>query len=271
MNREIITSRDNQRLKDVRKIRDGKIREFVFVEGLRLCEEALRSPAEIEDCYFTDEFASSERGRDLLNLLAGRTSEIFRLSPKAFDSISDTKTSQGIILIARRPKATFSDIFRLNNSSGTIPVVIFLFEINNPSNLGAVARTAEAAGVAGIITSTGSADIFMPKALRASMGAALRMKIVQGAHVSEVFEWAQKNKLAISAADGGAKSAYTEINWRRPRLLMFGSEAHGIDQNYALFTEEGIRIPMKNEVESLNIAVSCGILLFEAVRQNDGV
>jgi TrmH family RNA methyltransferase len=270
MNREIITSRDNQRLKDVRRIRDGKTRDFVFVEGLRLCEEALRSPAEIENCYYTDEFESSQRGRDLLNLVADRTSEIFRLGPKAFDSIADTKTPQGIILIARRPTATFADVLQSIDLSGTIPVVIFLLEINNPSNLGAIVRTAEAAGVAGIITSTGSADIFTPKALRASMGAALRMKIVQDADVSVVFEWAQKTDLVISAADGRAKEAYTEINWKRPRLLMFGSEAHGIDHSYASFIEEGIRIPMKNEVESLNIAVSCGILLFEAVQQSDG-
>lgn len=270
MNHEIITSRDNQRLKEARRIRDGKSREYVFVEGVRLAEEALRSPIEIESCYYTDEFAASERGANLLRTAADRAREIFRLNTKAFDSIAETSSPQGIALIGRRKLATLVDILESIQSRDSIPLVIFLFEINNPSNLGAIARTAEAAGVAGIITSTGSADIFQPKALRASMGASLRMKIVQDVPVSGLAEWAASNGLVISAADGRANRVYTEIDWKKPRLLLFGSEANGLDQKAIRIVEEGIRVPMKNDVESLNIAVSCGILLFEAVRQNEG-
>jgi TrmH family RNA methyltransferase len=270
MNHEIISSRDNQRLKDVRKIRDGKTRQHVFVEGLRLCEEAVRSSIDIESCYYTDEFSASKRGADLLKAVSDRTEGIFRLSTKAIDSIADTNTPQGIVLICRRRSASFTELLSSMRSHDSIPVVIFLSEINNPANLGAIARTAEATGVGGIITSTRSADIFQPKALRASMGATLRMNIVQDVQVPKVVKWAESNGLVISAADGRADHVYTEIDWKKPRLLVFGSEAHGIDHKDTRFIEEAIRIPMKNYVESLNIAVACGILLFEAVRQNQG-
>ena len=265
---ESITSRENQRLKDVRRVRDGKSREYVFVEGLRLCEEALRSPVDIAGCYYTGEFAASERGADLLRSMSHRTGEMFKLTTKVFDSVADTNSPQGIILICHRRTSSLADLPEPIKSRDSVPVVIFLFEINNPSNLGAIARTAEAAGVAGIITSTRSADIFQPKALRASMGAALRLKVVQDVSFPDVVDWARSSGLVVSAADGRAKDLYTEVDWEKPRLLVFGSEAHGIDKKDTSLIGEGIRIPMKNGVESLNIAVSCGILLFEAVRQN---
>lgn len=253
-----ITSRDNAKLKLARKVRDGRERDLIFVEGLRLAEEALRSNLKIVEIFFAEHF--KQRDFFLLNY------SINEVSDKIFDSIADTKNSQGIILICEKPKAERQN-FESKFSLQKLPIVLFLYEINNPSNLGAILRTAEAVDAAGVIVSKNSADIFSPKSLRASMGAAFRLNIWTNADFDEILQWSQRNDFITTAADIKAEKSYTEIDWQKPRLLIFGSEAHGLNNDLLEKIEEKIYIPMENLVESLNLAVSCGIILFEAKRQ----
>jgi TrmH family RNA methyltransferase len=146
-------------------------------------------------------------------------------------------------------------------------LVIFLNEINNPANLGAVFRTAEAAGVAGVITSRNSADVYSPKSLRAAMGSAFRLSIWDNAVFNEVLSWSGSIGLTPTATDTDATMAYTELDWRTPRLLIFGSEAHGLKDLDTAGIKDVIRIPIEPQVDSLNLAISAGIILFEARRQ----
>src|SRR5688500_14251978 len=97
-----ITSRDNQRLKHARKVRDGKVNDAVFVEGIRLAEETLRSDVSITEVFFTENFAENERGKSLLDKFSAFETDIFEVSDQIFGSISDTKNSQGIVLIAEK-------------------------------------------------------------------------------------------------------------------------------------------------------------------------
>jgi TrmH family RNA methyltransferase len=145
--------------------------------------------------------------------------------------------------------------------------VVLLHEINNPANLGAILRTAEAAGVAGIIISQNSADVFSPKSVRASMGACLRLNLWTNAGFEEVLSWSRENNLISTAADINARESYTEIDLSKPRLLIFGSEARGLSAEDFGEIDEQLVIPMENGVESLNLAVSCAVVLFEAKRQ----
>lgn len=251
---EIITSRDNAKLKLVRSVRDGREDGLIFIEGFRLVDEAIRSGLEIDNI-----FLSADVG------IAGRATELDSstlVEPKIFRSLSDTNNSQGIIAIARRPAWTLDDI-----SDGS---VVMLHRVNNPSNLGAVVRTAEAAGVAGVITTMGAADAFSPKALRASMGSSFRLPVIQGLSFDDLIEWARNRQLVSTAADISGNLGYTDVDWKVPRLLVFGSEAHGLDDRDLELIDEKIVIRMENEVESLNLAVSCGIILFEAKRQRMG-
>ena len=261
---EKIMSRDNRRLVNARKVRDGKAREQIFVEGRRLVEEALRSELVIDGCFVVDSFHDKE----LLEAIAKRTNQFAEIPEKLFASIADTQQPQGIILIAKRPK-TDAETIGSNLGPDALPIVIFLNEINNPSNLGAIMRTAEAARVGGVIVSNGSADVFSPKALRAAMGSSFRLPIWENAGFDEVLLWAKERKLTATAADIAAANVYTQIDWKKPRLLIFGSEAHGLGDIELEKIDGKIRIPMGNTVESLNLAVSAGIILFEAKRQNE--
>jgi len=256
-----ITSPDNHRLVEARKIRDSKLPNKIFIEGQRLAAEALASGLEITSCFVNEEF----RNKDLLKAV-GRKANIVELPANIFDSIADTQSPQGIILIAERPRCTLATI-ESRFVGPRPPMVIYFSEINNPSNLGAVLRTAEAAGVAGVITSHRSADIYSTKALRAAMGAAFRLPVVESVFFDDVLKWAGDQDLMTTATAATADRSYTELDWRMPRLLIFGSEAHGLSNDQLEAVTERIRIPLENDVESLNLAVAAGILLFEAKRQ----
>ncbi len=257
---EIITSRENAKLQTVRRIRDGKESELIFIEGERLAEEVLRSEIEIVE-VFVDKTKSFDSA--LTNQLSER-SNVFIVASKAFNTIADTENSQGIVLIATRPK---HDILTLGSKYDK-GILIYLHEINNPANLGAVVRTAEAAGVLAVAVSHNSADAFSPKAIRASMGSCFRLPLVEHISYAEIEKWAVENSFITTAADLSAAVSYTEIDWKIPRILVFGSEAHGLNEEILAKIEQPILIPMNNQVESLNLAVSAGIILFEARRQN---
>lgn len=260
---EKITSRDNQRLVQARKVRDGKVPAQIFIEGRRLVEEALRSDLSIGECFLSADF----QDRELAAAVVEKSACAAEVPDRIFGTLADTKQPQGIIVIAKRPKAS-ANLIEENLMRSTLPVVVFLKEINNPSNLGAVLRTAEAAGAAGVIVSGDSADVYSPKALRAAMGAAFRLPVWDAAEFASVIEWAQTAKLVSTATAASASQSYVELDWKVPRLVIFGSEAHGLSESELGRIETAIKIPMENGVESLNLAVSAGVILFEAKRQN---
>lgn len=259
-----ITSRDNANLKQVRRIRDGKVRDLIFIEGTRLAEEALRSDIQLTEGFLSDSFAARPQNAELIAELNRRRLSLSIVSDRIFATITDTESSQGLVLIARRPSKNNGGPVR---RASPLPITVYLSGINNPSNLGAILRTAEAAGITGIAISKGSADPFSPKALRASMGSAFRVGIYTDAELSFMVLHARSEGSVLTATEPRATKNYTEIDWKKPRLLIFGSEAHGLSKAELAEVDERIAIPMSNEVESLNLAVSCGIVLFEARRQ----
>ncbi len=259
-----ISSRDNRRLINARNVRIGKVREQMFIEGRRLINETLASGLTIDECFVSDDFRDAE----MFDAISEQTDAIAQIPARIFSSIADTGQSQGIILIAQRP-TTSAELIESRLGVSRLQVVIFLKDINNPSNLGAVLRTAEAAGAAGVIVSTNSADVYSPKALRAAMGASFRLPVWDNAYFDDVLRWAKKKKLVTTAADASAVTSYTEIVWKKPRLLILGSESHGLSDAEIASIDEAVKIPMENDVESLNLAVSAGIILYEAKRQNE--
>lgn len=263
-----ISSRDNQRVKQARKVRDSLVKNVIFAEGWRLAEEVLRSNLKISDVFYTEDFSQTEHGQAFLqNVEHFNPTE---LSKKIFDSLSDTKNSQGIVLICEKPATSKETVeARLDTDTQKIPLVVLLHQTNNPVNQGAILRTCEAAGVAGVIFTKNSADIFSPKALRGAMGATLRLPIWANADFFSVLSWARERNLTSVCADVNAQKSYLQIDWKKPRLLIFGSEAHGLTADERSAIDESLIIPMENQVESLNLAVSSGVILYEAKRQRE--
>lgn len=217
MNIEKITSRDNPKLKHARAVRDGKIRESIFIEGARLSAEAVSSKLRIETVFATHRFIESGS----LSQISDAPGIVFAMSEQIMESLADTKSPQGIIIIAKRPEFEFGLVEAIGTS-------IFLYQINNPSNLGAVIRTAEAAGVRQILLSARSADPFSPKALRSAMGSAFRTKISEGCVLETVIDRSKKNGIEVLAVDAKGNSIYGSGGTPKPQMFVFGSEAHGL-------------------------------------------
>ena len=246
-------------------MRDRRENGFVFVEGARIAEEVLKSALPVREIFYTAEFASSERGGKFLD--RAKDFPLNEVTEKVFASLADTKNSQGVVVICKKPptgKDTVEESLR--NLKTSPALVVLLHQINNPSNLGAILRTAEAVDATGVILTRNSADVFSPKAIRSAMGASLRLPLWTNADYTEALQWAREKNLRSVCADVNAAKKHTEIDWKIPSLLVLGSEAHGLSAEERAQVDESLLIPMKNNVESLNVAVACGIVLYEARR-----
>jgi TrmH family RNA methyltransferase len=265
-----ISSRDNQRLRNARAVLAGKVRGSIFVEGVRLGEELVRSGLSVREAFYSSDASENQRLMSLVRSLADAGSAVLEVDGRAFRSVADTRSTQGVFIIADRPPSGPERIeSKLRAGRPSLPLVLLLHRINNPLNLGAVLRTALASGAAGVVLTKGSADVFSAKGLRGSMGAAFRLPVWDSAGFDEALEWGRGGRLRPVAAAAGSGENYTDLDWRRPTLLVIGPEAGGLSPEELSAVGDSVSIPMDSAVESLNLAVSCGILLFEAKRQTD--
>jgi TrmH family RNA methyltransferase len=267
-------------------VRDGKQRDLIFIEGVRLCEEAARARLSIQDVLHTERLALDERGMRLLRTLNDLSDRTTCVSEQALASVSDTKTAQGIVLLAARPQRTWDEGWglelsrELNQRSNAPPghttpvtrhpLIVIMHRINNPANAGAILRTAEAAGAGGVVTTAGTADLFSPKALRGAMGSTFRLPLWEGARFSDALAWCARHGIrtvSTTAASSSAGRAHTEVDWTKARALVVGHEGGGLEQDEIAATDEAVIIPMRDPVESLNVAVATAIILYEAARQ----
>jgi TrmH family RNA methyltransferase len=259
-----ITSRDNSLLRHARAVRDGKISESIFVEGLRLCEEAVRSGLKIEAAIYSEQLARKDRAAELMRELESVAAKAASVSEKLLESISYTKTPQGIVVLASRPALQGEEF---SARQGDNPLLVVLHRLNNPVNVGAILRTAEAAGATGVITTTGTADPFSPKSLRGAMGAAFRLPIWTGVDYPQVIDWCRNQRVQTVCADVHAQTSYRDLDWRPSTAIVMGAESDGLSGEEIALTNAAVGIPMRGATESLNVAVAAGILLYEASRQ----
>ncbi|HEX8294461.1 MAG TPA: RNA methyltransferase [Pyrinomonadaceae bacterium] len=263
MTAETITSRRNPLAQRARAVRDGRERELVFVEGVRLCEEALRASVRFESVLYTRALADDARGASLLGGLREVCRDAHAVSEDVLESVSDTKTPQGVVALARRPR-TGREV--LERAAG-VPLVVVMHRANNPSNAGAALRVAEAAGATGVILTEGSTDPLSPKSLRGSMGSAFRLPLWAGPTLAEALGWCAGRGIRTTATAAGAPSLHTEVDWASPRAVVVGPEAGGLTEDELRAADESVRIPMRAPVESLNLATALAVILYEAARQ----
>jgi TrmH family RNA methyltransferase len=262
----MINNRDNSLLRRARAVRDGKERGSIFVEGLRLCEEALASGLNLEAVIYSEQIAQKERPALLIKALENTGAKSARLSEKLLESISYTKTPQGIVVLASRPA---SDEAGFETRQPAAPLLVVMHGINNPVNVGAIMRVAEAAGATGVIATQHTADPFSPKSLRGAMGSAFRLPIWKDADYPMVVEWCRRLGIKLVATDVNASTTHVEANWEGPCALILGPESTGLTPEQIQASDQTIKIPMQGKVESLNVSVAAGVILYEAARQRE--
>jgi TrmH family RNA methyltransferase len=208
--------------------------------------------------------AGKDRAAKLIKKLNKAAAKSAVVSEKLLASISYTKTPQGIVVLAERPAG---DEQSFASHQANTPFLVILHATNNPVNVGAIMRTAEAAGVTGVITTAHTSDPFSPKALRGAMGSAFRLPVWTGADYDGVIEWCHSRNVTTVSADGAGEGLYTEVDWRKSIALIVGPESAGLSPAEIAAAGSSVRIPMQGQTESLNVAMAAGIILYEAARQ----
>jgi len=262
----VITSLSNERLKHARRVRDGREPDLIFVEGERLIEECLQSGLKLRACFHEPD--PTPRAQKIIAEMANRGCVLYPALRAAIETVGDTVNTQGLIVIAEKPKFDFDHVLQARD--GVAPMVVCLDSAQDPGNFGSVVRTAEAAGASGVVATTGSVDAFAPKTLRSSMGSAFRLPVVTGVENEELARASGAAKLKMVATTAGGETIYSDYDWRLPTMVIFGNEARGVGPELLERCDERLRIPLRAPVESLNIAAAAAVILFEAARQRRG-
>jgi TrmH family RNA methyltransferase len=260
---ELIRSRSNPLVKRLRALRDHGDKDglLALIEGPKLLEEAALSGVEILEVAATPRAERSARGHRLIRELSVRGTPVRLVHPDVLASLSEAESSQGVVALARRPSFREADLLR-----GT-PLLIVAIAIQDPGNLGGLLRTAEAAGASGAYLTRGSADPFSWKALRGSMGSAFRLPHVCGPELHHVWRRLRESGIKTVAAVTDGPTRYHEADLRRPVALLLGNEGAGLPEDAVREADLRLTIPLEGSVESLNVGVAAGVLLFEAARQ----
>lgn len=260
----VITSKQNNLVKYIRRLRDKRTRDTekrIVLEGVKLISEAVGSGFFPEKTVVSERAMGCDRVRDLL-ARAG-TGQVFAVSDAVIDYICETDTPQGIAAVVRMPETGFMDI-KLTSAS----FLVVLDNVQDPGNVGAIVRTADAFGANAVILTKGCADLFNSKTLRSSMGSAFHIPAVREVTMPQLTGFLRENGL-YTAATGIGESAIPihTADLRRPLAIVFGNEGVGISSEIAAFTDIVLKIPMTGLAESLNVAVAAGVVLYEAFRQ----
>ncbi|MCS7222099.1 MAG: RNA methyltransferase [Anaerolineae bacterium] len=254
----VITSLANEKVKYVQSLKRRRVRyrERRFcVEGIRLVEDAWRAGVVPAFVFYEPGLRASPSGEEVLSKLEAAGVPCYAAATHVLHALSDTAAPQGIVAVLPFPDMTapsHSDLF------------LILDEVRDPGNLGAVLRVAAGAGVSQVWLTPGTSDPFNPKAVRAGMGAHFRVPLAWGSwdRIRSAVAGSQ-----VWLADVQGERWYDEVDWRQPSTLIVGGEAHGASEQALRLAMGSVRIPLTGGVESLNLAVAAGVILFEAVRQ----
>lgn len=257
-----IASPANPLVKTVRRLQLHPRREpegRLVLEGMKLAREALSHGLAVEQALFSTVFAEAEAGRELLSEMERFGVPWAVLQERAFRRLSSLETPEGVLLVVRKPRLP------LDAAAGNLLVVAV--GVQDPGNLGAIARVAEASGADGLVCCRGTADPYQPKALRGSMGSLLRLPLFEAGEPEQALAaLSARGYRAVACLPRGGVEYYRADLGGKLALLL-GSEGQGLPDSIRETADLSVSVPMKSTVESLNVAVVAGLILYEAARQ----
>jgi TrmH family RNA methyltransferase len=233
----------------------------ILVDGWHLLLEARQAGVAIERAAFTRDLLENAHTALVANELAESGVEVFEASSAVMEAISPVRTPTGVVAIARREVAPLDMAFK-----GAPQLVLAALDIQDPGNLGAMIRAADAAGATGVVACGASADPFGWKALRGAMGSAFRLPIAQ-ADLETTLRVARAARIRLVAAVPRFGQPLFETDLSAPTVFLLGTEGAGLPLGLLQQMDETVTIPMRPPVESLNVAVAAALLFYEAMRQ----
>lgn len=257
----MLTSINNQNIKAALRLYEKKERDktgLFLIEGLAELNLALQNKLEFLKVFYAEEMLD-EQAKKILAKIDG---EKIAVSPQVFERLAYRGTVNGILAVVKQPEPKDQKLPRNG-------LVLVLEKMEKPGNIGAILRTAEAAGVSAVFLCDAITDLYNPNIVRASLGAVFSLPIFC-LNNAETYTWLKNNNFKIIASTPAADRNYYEVKMDGSVALLVGSEKDGLSEFWLENAAEKVLIPMQGQINSLNASVSAALLIYEAVRQRSG-
>lgn len=258
-----ISSLQNPAIKRVLQLQEksrSRKKEGVFVvEGLREISLAKKGGFKIEEVYFCEEMISSEK---VVKLLQNIKVSMVEISSEVYNKIAYRGSTEGIICIAKSKDLSLQNL-KIDSKE---PLILVAEAPEKPGNIGAILRTADAANVDAVLIANPKTDIYNPNIIRSSVGCVFTTNIAEGT-TGEILKFLKERNISIFAAELEASQVYSSMDFTGACAIVVGTEATGLSEEWLKNSYQNIIIPMQGEIDSMNVSVAAGILVFEAKRQ----
>jgi TrmH family RNA methyltransferase len=256
---EPITSRQNPKIKQIRALKQRKYRKstgLFLVEGIRHVGEAVEAGARIEYLLVAPDSLRGGYAQSLVDNLQSNQIPIYAVTAEVFNSIAGKDNPSGILAVVQQQYAPLESL-----SPANFPWGVAVISPQDPGNIGTILRTIDAAGASGLILLDGGVDVYHPTAVRASMGALFWHPVVK-ATFDRFAEWVKAHNYHLYGTSAHAKTRYDQFHFRKPCILLLGSEREGLSKEQANTCGQLLKIPMHGKTTSLNLSIAAGILLY---------
>lgn len=268
--RHKLTSPQNPKIREAIKLRDRRTRDqtgLFLIEGYRELKRAAEGGVVISRLFICEDFFLGSNESNLIDLIASLGAEVYDCASFIFEKLSYRDRPDGLVGIAVQMKQTFPQLMATLHSN---PLLLIAESIEKPGNLGTMLRSADAAGVDGVIVCDRCTDVYNPNVVRASVGTLFTQPVIE-AKGGETLLRLQEKKIKVVAATPSASQEYTESDLSGPVAIVVGTEQVGLSDPWMQCADIKVRIPMFGKADSLNVAVATTLLLYEAVRQRRGL
>ena len=294
----IISSKDNEIVKEIRKLKEKKCRKNKFiVEGIKMLEEAINENASIDliviregmdlsnlisNILYKNDADSGVKSKNIIDAISKIKS--ITVTEKVFDTLTDVVSPQGVLaVINKRENGIINQATENNNAfeigdkiketenvkiDTTTDYILALDGIQDPGNLGTIIRTADSANLKQIIVSKNTVDAYSPKVIRSTMGAIYRVNIIEVENLEVTLKDLQKDGFKVVVTSLDTNNSIYDISYNKS-IVVIGNEANGVSKEVQELANERVKIPMLGKTESLNAAVATGIMIYEYVRRKN--
>lgn len=262
-----ITSVQNPRIKAAVRLRDARHRQKarrIVIDGRREIERALIGGVEIDEVFISAVRAADAQGQRLLSALHGRGTGLFDVSDEVFERLAFGGRSEGIVATAPTPDRSLE---RLRPTQGA--AIAVLVGLEKPGNVGAVMRSADGAGLGGVIVADAGTDLFNPNTIRASLGTVFTLPVAADTGEA-VAAWLVEKGYRPIVTRPDAAQLYTEVDMTGPVAIVLGAESTGLSAAWSRLPGTAVRLPMRGAADSLNVSAAAAVLFYEALQQRSG-
>lgn len=259
-----VTSKENKAVKFLASLADPKVRKkekAFLIEGVKMVEEALRDRLGVKQVIAAPSL-TQHHGKSVIKLAERSGIDILWISERLMDHVAESKTPQPVMAIVAMREHSEEELMAHRSR-----LILIAHQLQDPGNLGTIIRTAEAVGAAGIGVTQNSVDPYNPKTVRASMGSILRLPVVKIADSRGFLGKCRKEGFQTAALVLNGKQTLFDMDLKKPTVVMLGQEGSGLQADSLEGIDQRIRIPMSETIDSLNVATSAAVFLYEAYRQ----